>query len=313
MGNIDVNVIKNIDFNKVVTKDIFKTVFANVDNPDVLAEAEADAEAFGPNALAQTDTFAYVNQTGGTSVSEDVVVDIDALGNTTLTEQGNFIPLPGTPYFIPQDITVNFDTPDGTGLPDIDDLNWTGGLTDNVDLEGQADVPLPLDDFFAPSDKNLSYIDGSAEATPIGVGVLVTADYQLTDDWTVDFGTRTVTGETHTATDSLSLTVPAGTLYLVEFLDENGDGEFDAKEYEFEGFPGASANWVFGGQPFAVDTYVQDGEEIFALEFGDWAFEAIGTITLTKDGDQEAFAYSESTAALDLDQVVPIPEPEPVV
>ncbi|MDJ0589530.1 MAG: hypothetical protein QNJ72_05965, partial [Pleurocapsa sp. MO_226.B13] len=286
--------------------DIDKDVNANVNNDDILATAEADAEAFGENALAETDAFTYVNEDGGTQITEDVVVDIDALGNTTLTEQENFnieVPVDDATYFLPEDITVNFDTPDGTGLPDIDDLNWTGGLIGNDDLAGASDVPLPIDDFFAPNDKDLSYVPGSAAATVIDSQVIITAQYTLDDPWQVDFGPRTITGDNLTDTQDLSLSVPAGTIYLVEFLDENGDGTIDAKEYEFFAFEdGENADWVFGGQPFDVDTYVQDGEEIFDIGFGDWAFEALGTITITDDipGEGEAFSYGESTAALDL-------------
>ena len=305
MGNLAFDISKIVDLNKVVTLDIDKNVDVIVDNPDILATAEADAEAFGSNALAEVDAFTYVN---GRSISPvSLEVDVDALGNTTLLEQDNFFEesfdldgdgVTDVTYELPNDITVNFDTPDGTGLPDIDDLNWTGGLIGNEDVAG--DTPIPTEGF-APNDKNLDYVEGSAEATVIGDGVLVTAEYQLTQDWIVDFGTRTVTGELLTETDSLSLTVSEGTLYLVEFLDEDGDGTIDAKEYEFEGFPeGADANWVFGGNLIPVDVYVQDGEEIEGIGFGDWAFEALGTIRHSGTEVGEAFAYAESTAALDL-------------
>ena len=70
MGNIAVDIAKNIDFEKVVNKDINKTVFVDVVNPDQLAEAEADAEAFGMGALAQTDTFAIVTETEAFAYAE---------------------------------------------------------------------------------------------------------------------------------------------------------------------------------------------------------------------------------------------------
>ena len=316
MGNLAFDISKIVDLNKTVNLDIDKNVEVTVDNPDILATAEADAEAFGTNALAEVDAFTYVSQDGGTpGDSEDVIVDIDALGNTTLTEQSNFnVPVDvdgdGVPdYFLPEDITVNFDTPDNTGLPDIDDLNWTGGLEGNDTISG-ADTPLPLIGEFEADDKVFNY-DEFVSATPEPDGsVVITARYTLLEPWEVDFGPRTVTGNDLTDTQDLSLILPEGTSYLVEFLDEDGNPAtgvegFEAKEYEFEAFPAPDnvGQWVFGGQSFDIDTYVQDGEEIFDIGFGDWAFEALGTITLQEPpqpGDGEAFAYAESTAALDL-------------
>ena len=314
MGNIAFNVEKFVDLNKVVTLDIDKNVDVTVDNPDILATAEADAEAFGSNALAEVDAFTYVNQFS-TSMDEDVVVDVDALGNTTLTEQSNFFEesfdldgdeVPDVTYELPNNITVNFDTPDGTtGLPDIDDLNWTGGLEGNDTIPG-ADTPLPTEGF-AANDKDLVYLETVGAVLEPDDSVVVTARYQLATPWVVNFSPpdRTITGEIKTATDSLSIEIPQGTTYLVEFLDEDGDlanPSFEAKEYEFEAFPATGrGQWVFGSDRFDVDVYVQEGEEIFDIGFGDWAFEALGTITINGVvEDAEAFAYAESTSALDL-------------
>ena len=320
MGNIAFNVEKLVDLNKVVTLDIDKNVDVTVDNPDILATAEADAEAFGSNALAEVDAFTYVS--GETVVQqEDVVVDVDALGNTTLTDQtnlfqesfdlfdsdGNFVR--NATYSIPNDITVNFDTPDGAGLPDIDDLNWTGGLEGNETIPG-ADTQLPTEGFVA-NDKDLVYLETVGAVLEPNNSVVVTARYQLANPWVVDFSPpdRTITGQQVTETDSLSIEIPQDTIYLVEFLDEDGDdttgvGGFEAKEYEFESFPAdGPGQWVFGGDRFFdIDVYVQTGDEIFDVGFGDWAFEALGTITIMDGSSEEgeAFAYAESTSALDL-------------
>ncbi len=67
-GNINVDIFKNVNFNKFVNKDINKQVTVNVDIVGYLAEAEADAEAFGSEVyypLAETDTFAIVDATEG--------------------------------------------------------------------------------------------------------------------------------------------------------------------------------------------------------------------------------------------------------
>ena len=60
MGDINFEIFKNVDLNKQVQLDIEKDVDVNVDNPDQLATAEADAEAFGPYALAEVDAYTFV-------------------------------------------------------------------------------------------------------------------------------------------------------------------------------------------------------------------------------------------------------------
>ena len=59
-GDIAFNIFKDVNLNKTVTLNITKTVDVNVNNPDQLATAEADAEAFGPNALAEVDAYTFV-------------------------------------------------------------------------------------------------------------------------------------------------------------------------------------------------------------------------------------------------------------
>ncbi len=69
-GDIEFNIAKDVNLNKIVTLDILKTVNVDVNNPDQLATAEADAEAFGPNALAETDAYTYVTANEAFSYSE---------------------------------------------------------------------------------------------------------------------------------------------------------------------------------------------------------------------------------------------------
>ncbi|MEM8827915.1 MAG: hypothetical protein AAGE96_00990 [Cyanobacteria bacterium P01_G01_bin.19] len=77
-GNIDFSINANVNSNKVVNLDIFKTVEANVNNPDQLATALADAEAFGTYALAETETFTYVTENEAFSYAESVsALDLD--------------------------------------------------------------------------------------------------------------------------------------------------------------------------------------------------------------------------------------------
>ncbi len=286
-----------------------------------MATAEADAEAFGTFALAEVDAYTFVNENGGTSITEDVVVDVDALGNTTLTDQTDLIeeaviePITQNTNNIPRNITVNFTQQDGAGLPDIDDLNWTGGLIGNQDVA--ADTPIPTDPDgtgepgFSPRSDKVLELDDLVPLTAQLQGngsVIVFAEYELTQDWIVHFGERTITGDIKSETQDLSIRIPTGTRYLVEFLDQDGNPAtgvegFEAKEYEFEAFPEAGpGQWVFGEHSFDIETYAQIGEEIFDLGFGDWDFQALGTITINgkTDGDGEAFAYAESTSAVDL-------------
>ena len=80
-GNIKVEVFKNIDLNKKVNLDINKKVDVNVNNPDQLATAESDAQAFGKYALAETDTFTYVTDKEAFSYSESTAaLDLDHNG-----------------------------------------------------------------------------------------------------------------------------------------------------------------------------------------------------------------------------------------
>ena len=61
-GDITFNITKVVNLDKDVTLDINKNVDVNVNIDDLLATAEADAEAFGEFALAEVDAYTYVNQ-----------------------------------------------------------------------------------------------------------------------------------------------------------------------------------------------------------------------------------------------------------
>lgn len=61
-GNINFSINKVVTLDKTVTLNITKNVTTVVDIDDLLATAEADAEAFGKYALAETDAFTYVNE-----------------------------------------------------------------------------------------------------------------------------------------------------------------------------------------------------------------------------------------------------------
>ena len=70
--NFDTNVIKNVEITKFVNLDVDKDVDAFVDIDGRLATAEASADALGLDALAETDTFAQVDETGAFAFSESL-------------------------------------------------------------------------------------------------------------------------------------------------------------------------------------------------------------------------------------------------
>ena len=61
MGNIAFNIEKIVNLNKTVNLDINKNVDVNINIDDLLATAEADAEAFGEFALAEVDAYTFAN------------------------------------------------------------------------------------------------------------------------------------------------------------------------------------------------------------------------------------------------------------
>ena len=74
MGQVtfNTNIEKNVDIEKFVFLDVFKTVDATVDIDGRLATAEASADALGEDALAETDSFAQVDDTGAFAFSESL-------------------------------------------------------------------------------------------------------------------------------------------------------------------------------------------------------------------------------------------------
>ena len=341
MGNIAVDIAKNVDFNKFVTKDIFKDVTTNVNLNGDLAEAEADAEAFGTSdyyALAETDTFAIVDRTGEGSSddlipTEPVEGQVDVLGNVPPFELGpDNIAFDGDGNEIPgpdganDSIGIDF-TGDGTDPPDVDDVNAVGALASLDGVPSGPDEPLPFNQSNASSQPALTITDLNLTQSGIAIDIPGGVEAPFTSDanFVVDFGIREVdrNGQDGIEEDlgevgRLTLTVPADTIYLAEFLTGGGvEVEFGSLEagdafftFEPNGGIGASANTI------EVPT---EGRFVFESEtlgvFADYAFEAIGDFTgfelvqIPGMGAVEAFAYSESTAALDLIDSVVIPPP----
>ena len=74
------NVIKFVQIDKDVELTVFKTVDADVNVDGRLATAEASADALGFDALAETDTFAQVDETGAFAFSESLAATDDFTG-----------------------------------------------------------------------------------------------------------------------------------------------------------------------------------------------------------------------------------------
>ena len=225
MGDINVSVAKNVDLTKLVNKDIFKQVTVDVNNNDILAEAEGDAEAFGPNALAQVDVFTFVRQENGDGgVIELFPGAVDADGNTgnfELSDATNNLmdvpilpdPDPMTPpnpptgdFTVPNTVTIPFATkgqesPEGEIIPDVNDVNGSGKL--NLFPPPDGENALPALGNPNPSDPGLSFdinpdmiltiTDDPGVTNP---AVVFDGDlqviYDLQGNLVIDFGQRTI-------------------------------------------------------------------------------------------------------------------------
>ncbi len=244
MGDILVNIAKDVDFNKVVTKDIFKTVFVDVVNPDQLAEAEADAEAFGMGALAQTDTFAIVTEDTAFAYSESTAaldktctpIPCEWDGGFGGDGNSNIWYLGG----VPESLTVSAeDVDDIDGLGDFEPLSSPPPAT--------PDAPIP-DASFGVSDLNLGLVG------PV-LGLTDVYEYELQNNVVISFGevnpsdpARDIINICNSEpcegadtipdnlTGELTVTVAAGALFLVELIaDDPANSIFEA-EIEFEAF-----------------------------------------------------------------------------
>ncbi|MDJ0635334.1 MAG: hypothetical protein QNJ34_19235 [Xenococcaceae cyanobacterium MO_188.B29] len=307
MGDINFNIAKNVDLNKVVNLDIDKDVDVNVNNDDILATAEADAEAFGERALAETDAYTYVRGEGSSGTIFTADGSIDVLGNTTDLELGtpNITGLPST-------VTVDY-TSSGSvvaGLPDLDDFNAFDSLANLNNPLPTNDNPIPIEDVFVADNDKILVFDSLISDSPLE------GRYVLQDNWIVDFGPEELDmdGDGFTGVGNLTLTIPAGATYLVEQL---ANGEI---EVEFEAFaPDANGFFTYDDTAgpvsksvFELTGYVQEAESLEIGNLSDWAFQAAyeSIEEVNGTGSGEAFSYAESTAALDLngdDNVVPIP------
>ena len=76
------NIFKLVEITKNVDLTVFKEVDADVDIDGRLATAEASADALGFDALAETDTFAQVDEFGAYAFSESLAATDNFAGST---------------------------------------------------------------------------------------------------------------------------------------------------------------------------------------------------------------------------------------
>ena len=281
MGDINFNIAKDVNLNKVVNLDIDKNVDVNVNVDDLLATAEADAEVFGEYGLAEVDAYTYVNE--GTTTTQESPGQVDAVGTAEVSLSGD--PGGNNTIDVGDQLTVNH--------VDVDDID---GFDHFADLSSPPpdtpDVPLP-DPLLAIDDK---VIDITGEVEPgLFTGV-------LTDDVVIDFGERTLSTLEDPGPYPLTVTIAAGTEYLVDQLLDNNDapipGDF---EVEFNGAPG-DITVDFAGSTTIIDieelAYTQQAAGVG--QAGEWNFDVIVNIIEGTSTPGEAFAYAESTSAVDL-------------
>jgi len=79
MVNFETIVNKEVTINKTVNLDVNKNVTSFVDIQGCLATAEGSADALGPNALAEVDTFAQCDEFGAYAFSESLAASSDFL------------------------------------------------------------------------------------------------------------------------------------------------------------------------------------------------------------------------------------------
>ena len=291
MGDIAFNIFKDVNLNKVVNLDIDKTVEVNVNNPDQLATAEADAEAFGPFALAEVDAYTYVNfEPDGDPVTIFNSGQVQVLGDTSVFADTD----PGDPF------TIVFE--------DADDVNAVGVLGPlDGDPAPPADTPLP-DPLLTISDLNL--VDSGVAPINVTDGVLY--EYiNLNDPVEIDFGERWIDRNLNGSIDggetgSLTLTVGPGETFEVLFAVTGGvEVDLATNDAVFTFTPDVVNNpsdIASNNDPFDVPAAF----DLVADSLGDlggYEWEALGELFPyhpNNGGDGEAFAYAESTAGLDL-------------
>ncbi len=204
-------------------------------------------------------------------------------------------------------IEIIFDSA-GDPPPDVDDINGFGHLEPlSSPPPATPDVPLP-DPLLAITDLKLNQTGVVIDSD--NNGLIDGAQYSSDADWVVDFGERTLDLGKGETTAELLLTVPAGSLFLADFVDQT-DPFTGPIRLAFEDFvPGGSGSFdgdaffTFAEKDFVVNDFVLDAITIQTGIDGIWIFLAASDFFHPgTSGDGEAFAYAESTSAVDLNGI----------
>ncbi len=263
MGNILFDINGNVNLNKQVEWQINKNVVGNVEIEDKLATAQADAEAFGEFAFAETDAFALVNDEFASSYSEATAgLEIEPSGD--IFDGGTDI-VGNIPVFEPtgdlgeSDTTINVDLDGNPGavlengdvVPNVDDIDGSGALIDlSSPPPNTPDAPIP-DPALSMTDLDLEFHDTTGNPNIF--------EYNSTADFITDFGVRDLDFDQDGNIDftgNVSLTIPQDTVFLVTDLGS------DAYEIEFEEFGDDVAFYTLDGIGIGDDNF-----EVEALEF----------------------------------------------
>ncbi len=152
-------ITKNVNLNKVVTLDIDKDVNVNVNNPDQLATAESDAEAFGRQALAETDAYTSVTENEAFSYAESTAA-LDLVPPDEL--------LIGNDFVFVIDVSLSTEDPSpGLTIP-VGDLNNDGLFNTILDVEIASFMALNqqlIDDPLLRDTAKVSIVSFSSTAT----------------------------------------------------------------------------------------------------------------------------------------------------
>lgn len=257
MGNISVDVLKNIDFNKLVTKDINKVVTTDVDLDGWLAEAEADAEVLHDGtfeSLVQTDTFAIIDAVNfiGSAYSESTAA-LEGDEGIVPASPGGFQGIGFTNDFsfdLASQAPVNIDF---VSLDSFDALlDLADGIgPDYVAIDNNL-FPLLLDAAAVSSD-NGDYIFNADNflLNPV-VGTPSLNDYLLANDVTWEFGNYEGTVSGTPVDGPVRLTIPGGSQFnvtnpVVGFTEVNYIPGGPDLKLEFDGDPGPAFNGVDAG------------------------------------------------------------------
>lgn len=332
MGDIQFEIIKDVNLNKIVNLDINKDVDVNVNIDDLLATAEADSEAFGEFALAEVDAYTYVREIPGEEEQCEIFElegALDSQGNASALESlddlGNRVAVDDLtavvgyispdnnafPTTVIQNLATQTSIFPGTPLAAVPPsvLNAQTGfgiLTDLTIPDPPLGTSIPNERFIPSGDLQLEWMGGNDLNDELEI---VELQYELTNELTINFGEMSYLCGDDLVTGDAVLTLAEGSEYLI-IWDSEVEGVAPTASHPMEiAFDGFIVGDVFtiGDQVFDLTAFVQTGDYLNNPDLANisqWEFEfsILGECEVCTPipGTGEAFAYAESSAAIDL-------------